>query len=229
MSGAGHGLRDIADAGAFLSRLTRLDPAALVRLRPAGDGARTALWARLPWQVLVTRTVGGPGPGEATVSAAELLARLAGDRGDLPARRDGDWRWPLPPDAGRAVERIAAEELVRVGQAAAGALRTAVATRRVGERAARDALLDHVVIVVTGPAGVTGVPQPASDRVEVPQRLVQAVLRMGFLGPSSATLDNPIQIRIAGRWTGIAAPYGTAWLRAVNDFALRPVSNQPNG
>jgi hypothetical protein len=33
---SGHGLSGVADAGAFLARLTRLDPAALVRLRPAG-------------------------------------------------------------------------------------------------------------------------------------------------------------------------------------------------
>ncbi|HEY7272796.1 MAG TPA: hypothetical protein VH502_08685, partial [Actinoplanes sp.] len=56
---SGHGLVGVADAGAFLARLTRLDPAALVRLRAAG--ARTALWARLPWNVLVTREVANDG------------------------------------------------------------------------------------------------------------------------------------------------------------------------
>jgi hypothetical protein len=226
MSPAGHGLSDVADAGAFVSRLARLDRAALVRLTSvAGSDAepRTALWGRLPWHVLVTRTVRGPGPGEATVAAADLLAGLAGGRAELPARRDADWRWPVPPDAGRAVERISGGELIRVGQAAAGALRTAVATRAVGERMLRDALLDHVVIVVTDG------PDPAAGRVEVPQRLVQAVLRMGFLGSSPANMDDQIQVRITGKWIGLTAPYGTAWLRPVKDFALRPLPSRPNG
>jgi len=225
MSPVGHGLVDVADAGAFLSRLTRLDPATVVRLTAVAAGAgpgvgpRTALWAVLPWQVLVTRTVRGAGPGEATVAAADLLARLADARADLPVRRDADWRWPLPADVGRAVERIAGDELIKVGRAAAGTLRDAVATGRVGERVVRDALLDHVVFVVTD----------GTDRVEVPQRLVQAVLRMGFLGTSATNVEDPIQVRISGKWTGLAAPYGTAWLRPVKDFALRPTQSRPNG
>src|SRR5690606_19974914 len=62
-----------ADARVFLGRLTHLDPGALVRLRPAGEG-RTALWARLPWRVLVTREVVGSPPADATFIAADLLA-----------------------------------------------------------------------------------------------------------------------------------------------------------
>ncbi|HET8788119.1 MAG TPA: hypothetical protein VFO47_05180, partial [Actinomycetes bacterium] len=62
------------DARVFLTRLVRLDAAALVRLRPDASGTRTALWARLPWGVLVTRTVDGAVDGDRTVSAAALLA-----------------------------------------------------------------------------------------------------------------------------------------------------------
>ncbi|MER6593311.1 hypothetical protein ABT214_15950, partial [Micromonospora purpureochromogenes] len=69
MSGArvvtpGHGLDGVADAGAFLARLVRFDPATVVRLRPVAGAGRTALWARLPWDVLVVRTVAGVGPGD---------------------------------------------------------------------------------------------------------------------------------------------------------------------
>ena len=39
-----HGLLGVSDAGAFLARLTRLDPAAPVRLR--SSGGRTAIWAK---------------------------------------------------------------------------------------------------------------------------------------------------------------------------------------
>jgi hypothetical protein len=220
-----HGLVGVSDAGAFLARLTRLDPAALVRLRPAGPGGaelRTALWARLPWQALVTRTVRGAGPAEATVAAADLLAVLAAGEDRLPARRDADWRWPLPPGPGQVVETIGGAELANVARAAAGALRSAMAARRTGERMVRDALLDHVAIVVTDG------PDP-DGRIEVPQRLVQAVVRMGFLGASASSPDEPVQVRIAGRWVGLAAPYGTAWLRPVNEFLLRPLAIHPNG
>ena len=43
------------DVGAFLARLVRLDPAALVRVRAGDAGEHTALWGRVPWDVLVSR------------------------------------------------------------------------------------------------------------------------------------------------------------------------------
>jgi hypothetical protein len=224
MNPVGHGLIGVPDAGAFLARLTRIDPAALVRLRPVADPAdglpRTALWARLPWQVLVTRAVHGTGPNEATVAAADLLAVLA-DGGDrLPPRRDAQWRWPLPPGPGEVVETVGGEELATIAEAAAGTLRTATTARRVGERVIRDALLDHVAIVVTPPADAS------VGGVEVPQRLVQAVVRMGFLGPSARSA---VQVRIARRWVGLAAPYGTAWLQTVNSLLIRTSTVHTNG
>jgi hypothetical protein len=216
-----HGLRDISDAGAFLARLTRLDPAAPVRLRSAGT--RTALWAHLPWDVLVTREVAGSGPEDATVSAAELLRVLAGDGDTLPARRDAQWRWPLPSGGGTAVESVAASELIRLATAAAGTLREVtaggLAGRSVGQRAVRDALLDHVALTVT---------RPALDPVEVSQRLVQAIVRMGFLG--SAEVDGPeTQVCVAGRWVALSAPYGVAWLQSVKKLTVMPIGSHPKG
>jgi hypothetical protein len=223
---AGHGLAGAADAGAFLARLTRLDSGAAVRLRSAGD--RTELWARLPWDVLVTRLVDGPGPGDATLSAAQLLTELARGGSALPPRRDDQWRWPLPPTDGRLVETVAVAELHRLADAAAGALREAatagVAGRPVGQRALRDALLDHVALTVT-------LEDDAS--VRVPQRLVQAVWRMGFLGsggPSGgAAGGSDAGIRLAGRWIGISAPFGRAWLPSPSILTVIPAGNHPNG
>lgn len=229
----GHGLVGVPDAGAFLARLIRLDPTALVRLRSIGHG-RVSLWARLPWSVLVTRTVAGPGPGDATVAAAELLTELDHKGVRLPARRDAGWRWPLPPTGGRTVEMVPASQLRKLAAAAAGTLRSATSGgaggRAVGQRVLRDALLDHVAVVVTGSASAAG-----SDRVEVSQRLVQAVVRMGFLGTetpadmSGLPGAGSVQVRTAGQWVGLAAPFGAAWLLKVNQLTIMTGRHHPNG
>ncbi len=180
------------DAGAFCARLVRLDPAALVRLRPAGPGV-VALWARLPFDPLVTRLVPGD-TGDVTVAASGLLGHLAG--GPFPPRRDAEWRWALPRDAGEPIETIPAPDVLRIAAAAADTVR-ASAGRGVGERRVRDVLLDHVAVTVVSGA----------DEIEVPQRLVQAVTRMGFVG------DDPVTVRRAGAWVGLAGTYGVAWHR----------------
>ena len=221
-----------ADAGAFLVRLVRLDPAALVRLRPEPMGARPALapeenrtemWARLPFDVLATRRLATPMSGDVTVSAAELLAVLesmtptgrgaaVGELAGLP-RRDTEWRWGLPPGRGDAIERIPAVELVRVAAAASRTLREAategVGGRAVGERVLRDALLDHVAITVTSADG---------ERIDIAQRVIQGAVRMGFLGPVASgskvtTSDDYVTVRLAMGWTGIDASYGSVWYR----------------
>jgi hypothetical protein len=202
--------------------LVRLDPAAPVRLRRAEAG-RTSLWARLPWDVLVTREVAGEGPKDATVSAAELLSVLAKGGDSLPALRDDQWRWPLPPAAAVTIESISGAELARLAAAAAGTLREvaagALGDRAIGQRAVRDALLDHVALTVTPSTG---------DPVEVSQRLVQAVSRMGFLGP--AGVDAPeTRVRTAGRWVGLSAPYGVAWLQKVGKLTVVPIGVHPIG
>jgi hypothetical protein len=190
-----------ADAGAFVARVVHLDPGAVVRLRPAGPGAVT-LWSRLPWGVLVSRGVQGQVALDSTVRAAELLTSLDGP---LPASRDTDWRWSLPAAPGTVVERIPGADVIRVGAAAARTVRTAaaegVAGRPVGSRMLRDALLDHVPITVTTDTG---------RRIPVSQRLVQAVVRMGF---TSSAPGDFVDVRIAGPWTALACAYGSAWHR----------------
>ncbi len=227
MSTGGLDASSIADAGAYLARLVRLDPAAVVRLRPAGPGAVT-MWARLPFDALVTRGLRADVPADATLRAADLLDAFDTGSPGLPQRYDAQWRWPLPPEPGSVLERIPAAEVHRLAAAAAGTLRVAstvgVHGRGAGERIVRDALLDHVAIVVTTDAG---------QRVEVPQRLVQAVARMGFLGTAGvpgAVSGNPaepvdgagwVEVRGTGAWVGLAAAYGTAWHRAAGPLLVR--------
>lgn len=206
-----------ADAGAFLARLLRLDPQALVRLRPLGP-ALVELWAMLPFGVLVARSVpAAEGVQDRTVEAAGLLDALRDPAAGWPPSRDDRWRWPLPPSRGRIIERLPAAEVARVAEAASRTLRTAavegVGGRAIGERAVRDALLDHVPIVVAEEGGET---------VNVPQRLVQAVVRMGFLGASATVTssDNLVTVRLATGWIGLDGSYGSAWYRPSSPLRL---------
>jgi hypothetical protein len=89
----------------------------------------------------------------------------------------------------------------------------------VGQRAVRDALLDHVALVVTPTGG---------EPVEVSQRLVQAVSRMGFLGPAGADVPDT-RVRTVGRWVGLSAPYGVAWLQTVSKLTVMPIGSHPKG
>ncbi|WP_229783718.1 hypothetical protein [Pilimelia anulata] len=224
-----HGLGESADAGVFLARLTRLDAAAVVRLRPAPGGG-TALWAALPWRVLVTRALAAAGPRDAagaaldaTVPAAALRDALAAGEPALPARVDTQWRWPLPGGPGRTVERVPVAALAAAAAAAGEALRRTLGQRAVGERVLRDALLDHVTITVNPDKSLDNsddFAEPSREPVAVPQRLIQAVVRMGFLGALNGVAKRDVDVRVSGTWVGLAARYGTAWLPPTSGFTL---------
>jgi hypothetical protein len=194
-----------AEAVPFLARLTRLDPAAVVRLRPAGPDT-VDLWASLPWRVLATRRVPGPSIVDTTVGAAELTRALTEGDGRLPPARDADWRWPLPPGEGTAVEVLPVAAVRRVGLAAAETLRAV--RGRVGDRALRDALLDHVPIRVS----------TEGHDVAVRQGLVQALLRMGFDGTEE---NREIVVRVAGSWVALSIEDAAVWQQNRPSLAIR--------
>jgi hypothetical protein len=203
-----------ADAGVFVARLVRLDSGAVVRLRPVTTAA-VELWAMLPFRVLVTRTVGAAadGPGrDVTIRGGDLLQWLAKPDMPFPAPRDHLWRWPLPPSGAVAVESVPGSEIWRVAAAAEITLRDAmthgIGGRSAGERVVREALLDHVPIAVTSPAG---------DRIDVSQRLVQALVRMNFLARDG---EGSVTVRVMGGWIGLAATFGSCWHRPTSSLLL---------
>ncbi len=178
------------ELAAFKQRLLRFDPGALVRLR---DGRA---WGRLPWDVLVS--VDHECAGDVVVSAA------SGEK------RDADWHWQLPPlGSARVVEVLPAAQIVELASAAERALREASVSLSVGQRAIRDALLDHAVI--TGTSDVDG------TQFVVPQRIVQGIVRMRLIWPGG------VEVLVAGPWTGLRTRIGEAWYRASSGLTVRPL------
>jgi hypothetical protein len=194
----------IKDVGVFLARLVRLNPAALVRLKPSGD--RVALWARLPFDVLVTRLVAGSVGSDATFRAGDLLASLP--NGPLPDRRDADWRGPLPLTGDLPlIESVPVDVVRSIAASAARTLEDAVG-RGTGERRVRDAILDHIAITLS---------DEGHADVAVPTRVVTGLARMGFLG------DGAVRFRAGRGWLCAQATYGAVWFRRAVGLELHPV------
>lgn len=200
------GPADRGDLASFLGRAAALDPAAVTRLRAGGD--RVTAFVRLPFGVLVSRTVAGVAdPADVTVAAAGLLAAL-GDTESVawPPRRDVDWRAALPPAEGwqrlDAVPGDVLRALVRAGRAALSAVPGGASA------AAGESLLDHESLTVSG----------AGRTVALPLRVLSALIRMGFLGGD----PDVVVVSAAGSWVRLAGPYGSAYQRTSPGLGLSP-------
>jgi len=202
---------DVADLASFLGRAVGLDSAALTRLR-AGGGRVTA-YVRLPFGVLVSRTVSGSAdPVDVTVKAGDLLAALDA-RGDedgavaWPASQDVRWRAALPPGGGwRLLDQVPADvirALVRAGREALRAVPAGAAA------SAGETLLDHESLTVSG-AGRTAV---------LPLRVISALARMGFLGDGGGDV---VMVSAAGGWVRLAGAYGSAYQHQSPGLGLSP-------
>jgi len=181
-----------ANLEAFAQRLLKFDPAALIRLR---DGWA---WGILPWEVLVAV----PFP---PATSDEVLSAL--DRQPT----NSLWRVPLPPATFQTVEVLPPPVVPSAAASAARTLKELAG--RAGERAIRDALLDHQVVV--GQSDVDGTP------FVVTQRLVQAMVRMNLSDNES------VEVRLAGPWTGLATSLGQAWWRQRSQLTVRTIVNKP--
>jgi hypothetical protein len=189
-----------------------LEPRSLVRVRGA------ELWSRVPWNVLVTVPASVPA-ADITVSAAAWLALGADDPSTL-ERLDAQWRAGMPAGPIVVRETMPVQVVRRVSEAAAETLRETESSglrgRAVGARVLRDALLDHVPIIVAADADY------AND-VRVSQRIVQAVARMGLL--TEVSDKETARVVTTGPWVGISTDRGAAWWRAQSGLALNPGLN----
>lgn len=194
----------LAELAPLLRRAVALDPGSLARLRLSGEAA-TAL-VRLPFGVLVSRTVRSPARAEAldvAVRAAETVAWLDGDIAEVPAPRDAEWRTGLPPARGwRRLETVPDSVVRPLVRSGAQALADAAAREGVPGAQPRaevaDALLDSTVLTVTDDSGTSA---------DVTLRALSALTRMGFLPP-----DGHIFVDTAGRWVRVVAEFGTVYL-----------------
>lgn len=203
------GSTEAADLASFLGRLVALDPAAVVRLRSVT--ARVTAYGRVPFGVLVSRTVAGDAdPGDVTVGAGDLLTALdPGPGPDVvawPARRDMDWRAALPPvDGWVPLDSVPGHVVLKLVRAGRDALRAVPAG---AAAAAGESLLDHESLTVTG-AGRSAV---------LPLRVLGSLTRMGFLGDGG----EPVVVSVAAGWTRLAGAYGSAYQHTVPGLALGP-------
>jgi hypothetical protein len=193
---------DLDEIAPLLRRAVSLDASTLARIRRVGD--RVTALVRLPFGVLAARTIvvdSAEADDDGTFRADELLGWLDGEHAEPPPRRDADWRSGVPPISGwqriDTVPDADVRPLVR-----AGALTLKERAEREGVPGAQpraevaDALLDSVVLTVTGD----------DQSVPVTLRTLSAVTRLGFLPRGSY-----IAVDIAGRWTRVAAAYGSVY------------------
>jgi hypothetical protein len=194
-----------ADLTAFVERATRLDPAAVVRLRARSGGLVTA-WAATGFDVLASRVVSGTlRPDDLSVGADELVRGLAAADSDGYVNpgfpMDSAWRSALPPDAGFAhLDDVPARLMLDLAQRGAE-----LAKEHSSAQGPPVSLLDQEVIRVSS----------ADVSVGVPMRCVFALTAMGFLPQSAEAVnaDEIVRVRSLPAWLRIDARFGSVYRR----------------
>ncbi len=197
---------DRADAAAFAGRVARWDPMSPIRMR--GSDWTVGMWARTPFDVLVTRSVSATvTPNDVTVRAANLLAALAvatDARADPGPVIDELWRSQLPPADGWVdIDDVPAAEVLALADSGVSAARAAPDSTG----GAPTSLLDSEVLVVTG----------AGLRAAIPMRMLFALSGMGF---ASATAGESVRVRAADAWIRIDARFGAVVRRKHRSLRL---------
>ncbi|TAM91983.1 MAG: hypothetical protein EPN43_03300 [Jatrophihabitans sp.] len=229
----------LAELAPMLRRALDLGPDAVARVR--ADGGTVTAFVRLPFAVLVSRTVadadadagaaadadaGAGSPGsDGAYRIADLLAWLDAGAGGaapvMPPPHDLLWRGTLPPATGwRRLEQVPDGEIRRVVRAAAITLKEAADREGISKAArlrtqAADAVLDAVGLTVDG----------AGMRVQIPVRALTALTRMGFLAR-----DSHARVDACGGWVRVVGRYGNVYVGDRDRLTVRPadqVSRSP--
>ncbi len=198
----------VAELAPVLRRAVTLDPDSIARLRLVG--AAGAVLIRLPFDILISRTVPAParaGSLDLAVRAVELLDWLdaAEQEAIPPAARDSEWRTGTPPPSGwRRLESVpdgVVRGLVRTGAAALSEAAVREGVPGAQPRAeVTAALLDSVVLTVRDD-------NDDSVQAEVTLRALSALTRMGFLPAGGVAF-----VDVAGRWIRVVGEYGSVYL-----------------
>jgi hypothetical protein len=195
---------ELAEVAPLLRRIVSLDPGALVRLRRTDD--RLTALVQTPFDVLAARSIqvdAEADRADVTLSAAEALSWIDGDRPDQPEPRDADWRGPIPPETGwQRIDQVPDEVIRSLVRAGATTLQQAAEREGVPGASPRaevaDVLLDTVVLTVSQDEG--------GRTAEVTLRVLSALTRLGFLARDShAGVDRN------GRWIRVTGSFGTVF------------------
>lgn len=194
--------RDRDDLATFLTHATRLDAAAVVRMRRRGD-QHVVAWVETGFDVLASRTVRARLiPSDVTVAADGLLSLIA-SAGAAPFDpgfgMDSAWRGPVPPDTGFVhVDDVPGRVLVDLAERG-----VALAREHGTDHGPPVSLLDQDVVTVDA----------ADEAVPVSMRMIFALNAMKFLpdGADSGDADDRVRVRVARSWVRLDARYGSVF------------------
>lgn len=197
------GASDRKDLATFLTRVSRLDESAVVRLRVRDDG-RVVVWTATQFDVLACRAVRGElRTPDISAAVDEVLRGLQAPDADGYVHTgfpmDSVWRGALPSDNGfEYLDDIPARTVLDLAQRGGE-----LAREHGSAHGPPVSLLDQSVVTVDGTDG-----QP----VDVPMRCVFALAAMGFV-PTNPTEDEPVRVRAVPSWLRLDARFGSVYRR----------------
>lgn len=217
------------DLAAFTDRATRLDDAAVIRMRERAGGIVVA-WVATGFDVMASRAVAGRlRPADLCAGADALSAGLAAAHADgyvdTGFPMDSAWRGALPPDAGFVhLDDIPARVVLDLAQRG-----VALAKEHSSAHGPPASLLDQEVVAVSS----------GDHSVGIPMRCVFALTAMGFLpqshagagpghrvaehgmglNPDTVAADEIVRVRVLPAWLRIDARFGSVYRRRA-DAAL---------
>lgn len=194
------------DLAVFAERASRLDEAAVIRLRERPGGLVVG-WVATGFDVLASRVVGGRvRPADLSVGADALARGLAAmdptGYVDAGFPMDSAWRSALPPEAGFVhVDDVPARVVLELAERGG-----ALAREHSSAHGPPVSLLDQEVLAVSSGDTVVG----------IPMRCVFALTAMGFLpavDPAEVPADEIVRVRLLPAWLRIDARFGSVYRR----------------